>query len=510
MADIDLKTETPDGSLPSDGFLFGADSQSAASPSVYTTQAVATTLLGSTSLTGATLTASSPVLNLSQTWNNAAVTFTGLRFNVTDTASAAGSLLMDLQVGGASRFRVSKSGIVTGPASATFELASSTGQNIALNPGAGGGVFLYSNNIAIAQNSANFGWLDVPLSRRAAANLRLGAADAAAPVAQTLSVQSVSAGTSNTAGQNFTITGSQGTGNAAGGSIVFQVAPAGSSGTAQNALATALTINSASQVVFADGSNSLPSIRGSDADSGMYFFGNNIRFSSDGGNKFSLDGNCNLNIAAETAIRWTSSASNPNSGPDTILVRDGAANTLALRNGTSAQTLNIYNTYTDASNYERLRIFAQSAGSVIIGTQKAGTGVARALELQTDGTTRLSFSADNSLAVVSSTNLITGTQIRINNATRLTNSADGVLQISDSSQANFGRLQFGGTTSSFPALKRSTTSLQARLADDSDFTNIQGKLTTETAYTAGAPTATGYIVLYDSTGTAYKIPAEAL
>jgi hypothetical protein len=38
----------------------------------------------------------------------------------------------------------------------------------------------------------------------------------------------------------------------------------------------------------------------------------------------------------------------------------------------------------------------------------------------------------------------------------------------------------------------------------------QGKLTTETAYTAGAPTATGYLVLYDSNGTAYKVPAEAL
>jgi hypothetical protein len=72
------------------------------------------------------------------------------------------------------------------------------------------------------------------------------------------------------------------------------------------------------------------------------------------------------------------------------------------------------------------------------------------------------------------------------------------------------RWAFFGTTSSFPALRRDTTSLQARLADDSAFTNIQGKLTTDTAYTAGAPSATGYIVLFDSTGTAYKVPAEAL
>jgi hypothetical protein len=66
-------------------------------------------------------------------------------------------------------------------------------------------------------------------------------------------------------------------------------------------------------------------------------------------------------------------------------------------------------------------------------------------------------------------------------------------------------VQFGGTTSSFPALKRSSTTLQARLADDNAFAPIQGKLTTDTAFTSGAITDTGYIVLYDSTGTAYKV-----
>lgn len=40
MADIDLKTETPDTSLPTTGFLFGADSQSASNPSVYAVSTV--------------------------------------------------------------------------------------------------------------------------------------------------------------------------------------------------------------------------------------------------------------------------------------------------------------------------------------------------------------------------------------------------------------------------------------------------------------------------------------
>jgi len=82
------------------------------------------------------------------------------------------------------------------------------------------------------------------------ATLHLGLADAAAPAAQTIGVQGVVAGTSNTAGANWTIAGSQGTGTGAGGSIIFKTAPAGSTGTAQNALVAALTIDSAAGITF--------------------------------------------------------------------------------------------------------------------------------------------------------------------------------------------------------------------------------------------------------------------
>lgn len=64
------------------------------------------------------VTVSTPILDLSQTFNAGAVTFTAFRQNVTDTASAAASLLQDLQVGGTSKFKVQKNGLVTanGPA----------------------------------------------------------------------------------------------------------------------------------------------------------------------------------------------------------------------------------------------------------------------------------------------------------------------------------------------------------------------------------------------------------
>jgi hypothetical protein len=53
------------------------------------------------------------IFNLTDTWNNVATTFTAIKMNATDTASAAGSALMDLQVGGASQFSVSKAGAVS-------------------------------------------------------------------------------------------------------------------------------------------------------------------------------------------------------------------------------------------------------------------------------------------------------------------------------------------------------------------------------------------------------------
>lgn len=66
--------------------------------------------------------------------------------------------------------------------------------------------------------------------------------------------------------------------------------------------------------------------------------------------------------------------------PNAFLTAD-AANTLTQRNGTSAQTFNLYNTYTDASNYERGFIsWNDTANTFVIGTEVGGTGTARDLE----------------------------------------------------------------------------------------------------------------------------------
>jgi len=86
-----------------------------------------------------------------------------------------------------------------------------------------------------------------------------------------------------------------------------------------------------------------------------------------------------------TSRRWS------NTYTDTITIGDDvdavltadAADTLALRNSTTAQQFNVYNTYTDASNYERLEV-KWDTNRATIGPDAAGTGTQRELQLTAD------------------------------------------------------------------------------------------------------------------------------
>jgi len=58
-----------------------------------------------------------------------------------------------------------------------------------------------------------------------------------------------------------------------------------------------------------------------------------------------------------------------------------------------------------------------------------------------------------------------------------------------------------------PALLPSGSILQVKRADEAGFAQIQGKLTTDTSYTAGTKVATGFLTLYDAAGVAYRVNA---
>jgi hypothetical protein len=249
-----------------------------------------------------------------------------------------------------------------------------------------------------------------------------------------------------------------------------------------------------------------------------------------------------MRLASHIPLGWTSSHALSNV-PDVALFRD-AAGILAQRNGTAAQAFRVYNTFPGTTANEWFEIdWKTGANTVRLFTNHAGTGGARSIDISAGAT--LFFGSGTSSPIrmyssgverwnISSTghfiaathnaydigaaggvncprNIFVAQTVRANafqlNATsHVYGTVDGIIGLYNSALNNFDRLQLGGTTSAFPAIKRSTTSLQARLADDSAFTNIQGKLTTDTAYTATVVVPTGFLTLYDSTGTAYRVP----
>lgn len=106
-------------------------------------------------------------------------------------------------------------------------------------------------------------------------------------------------------------------------------------------------------------------------------------------------------------------------------------------------------------------------------------------------------------------NTNTGVQVpgngyyRFGNQIGINSSADGVLRITDWAGTSFNRLQFGGTSSSYPALKRSSAALQVRLADDSAFANLQCEKLLNKVHVEAKTNGSGspYAVSADESGT---------
>jgi hypothetical protein len=87
----------------------------------------------------ATVTTSSPIFDTTQTWNDAAVAFTGHKTNITSTASAATSMLEDWQVGSSTQANIRKDGRIAATAS-TAPVAGGA-QTVQMTSTAGLGVY---------------------------------------------------------------------------------------------------------------------------------------------------------------------------------------------------------------------------------------------------------------------------------------------------------------------------------------------------------------------------------
>ena len=111
---------------------------------------------------------------------------------------------------------------------------------------------------------------------------------------------------------------------------------------------------------------------------GMYWDGTSLKWSIAGSTRFTY-GWAEVGIFTTNGLRLDT----PSGSLATYLTVD-AANTLALRNSTAAQTFNVYNTWTDASNYERAS-FTWTGNVFYLDVTGAGTGSDRAFVLDAAG-----------------------------------------------------------------------------------------------------------------------------
>jgi len=217
--------------------------QTMTSPALTTpaiaTGAVITEAVGTSALvlTGNTQVTSFPVLSATQTWNAAGVAFTAWKLNVTNTASATASLLLDLQIGGSSLVSFDKFGQAVFSGSVGSNKGSSNGFNFTGNANG-----QFGSAYQLGWSSSTPGSADLLLLRGGAATLQHGADVNGAAVSQTLQAANGITGTDKTGG-NFTFASGKGTGAGAVSSLIFQTPTALVSGATAQSLTTRLTID---------------------------------------------------------------------------------------------------------------------------------------------------------------------------------------------------------------------------------------------------------------------------
>lgn len=399
------------------------------------------------------------------------------------------------------------------------------------------GTFGYVNN------AGTNGFTITGPSSTTAPVFQLGSADAASPIAQTIAVQSVVTGTTNTAGANLQIRGSAGTGTGNGGSIIFQVAPAGSTGTTQNSWSNALVIDSTKLATFAgsiaagasssffwtgrsglytlaDGNivlsnnaassfgllqfggttSSFPALKRSNAEL-------QARLADDSGyagmwaSYLKINGNGVLNTAADGVLQWANSAQT-----STVALTAVSNNTFQLGLADSAtpvaQKLQAQNVATGTADTAAPNFTISAPAGT--GTGAGGSLIFRVAPAGSTGSTQ--NAQQNALTIASTqiatfgSSVVTNGTITLNSGnvilsaggvypaatgavqwsgrSTLTSPADSNILLQNNAQNAFNLLQLGGTTSSFPAIKRNSAAIDFRLADDSGYADLNARVLT--------------------------------
>lgn len=146
-----------------------------------------------------------------------------------------------------------------------------------------------------------------------------------------------------------------------------------------------------------------------------------------------------------------------------LMIADGASNTGLLVGTLSNQAVTVGSNAT-----ARLQILG--AGRILSGvTIPADDG---STGWQHSGSMTVSGSFSVGTAMQASGAIVRVIMLNLNNFSRMYGVSGGHITLLNNAENDFGRLQFGGTTSSFPALKRNGAILDVRLADDSGYATL--------------------------------------
>lgn len=370
------------------------------------------------------------VYAMTDTWDDTLIpggsTFDAIKMAVTDTSSQSGSRLLDLLVGGVSQFRVTKTGNttiagtldVTG-ATTLAGLSATTG-SFSSTLGVTGAATL-SSTLAVT-GRATIDTMTVGLGGQTAvaSNTAVGfeSLNSASLTGNDNTAIGYRAGLSLTTGNDNTLVGqiaadtlTTGAGNVCIGAEAGDALTTASSnvlvGTRAGRSFTTSGFNTiigheAASGKFAGTNNTFLGYRAGWSAGGVNTGDSNIFIGSNIGGTSNVSANSNIIIGNSITVDSGTTSNQINIGGcyfhDRIefaasgstrtvdmVVRREAANELALRNAANAQTLRLYNTFTSATDFERLNVSVPSNVFTIQPERGSAGGTAR--ELRIAGTT---------------------------------------------------------------------------------------------------------------------------
>ena len=210
-----------------------------------------------------------------------------------------------------------------------------------------------------------------------------------------------------------------------------------------------------------------------------------------------------LNTASTGAVTGSTFAL-PGSNANVLtwqITADGSALSASLQvslDGTNWITLStcstaagcIYNAGVNAYVFVRVTQTSRTGGTVTTSSINTDRAYSTANGASPVLSGNLNFSPHNTYTIGSSVNALapqfiysgTGvyagtsnfdsTRLLLGNSVRLQQAGDGLAVLGNGGNTDFSRLMLGGTTSAFPAIRRSGTTILFRLADDSNYTQV--------------------------------------